>query len=268
MGGRDPKKTLKIRPYRRVGGTLFWIPRSLKDHVKKIKHADISKSLDLSSIWDQAVEIDVVNNLVKEVEELNIEEQIRRQIVNINKSVRESLPALLLSGFFSLFAGYLMTMMTGELEHFPGLFVLIVPIIGLRGAASSAFASRFSSSFHLGLVDKTMNSFLRGDAMENIKGYLASAILVSILIGFLSYYSCVMQNIPHMSLMLFLVIATISGVLSTLMLGVSVVLLTWWAVNAGWEPANIVIPLLTTLGDIFGVVIVYLVIISLAGAVV
>ena len=144
------KKKQRKHYYRSEG--IFWIPRSIRDHVNKLKTASLLRPLDLSTLFEQNVEIDVINTIAREIEELNIVEQVYAYIVNINKTLRESLPALLLSGFLSLFAGYFMTFLIEKLEKFPGLFVLIVPIVGLRGAASSSFASRLNSAYHLGLI--------------------------------------------------------------------------------------------------------------------
>lgn len=255
------KKIKKPRGHHaRIGGTLFWIPSSIRDYFEKVRN------LDVSSFIEQTVEVDIVNSLAGEIEEWNIVERIYKHIVNIDKNLREALPSLILSGFLSLFAGYLMTVMLEDIKNFPGLFVLIVPIIGLRGAASSSFASRFNSAYHLGLLNKSFNSFFEGESLQNIYGYLVSASIVSVLIGYIAYLSCTLQGLPSMPLTSFIVISTISGIISSLLLCLFVILLTYLSINRGWDPSNIVIPLLTTLGDVFGVLVIYYTVLIVGGA--
>ena len=66
--------------------------------------------------------------------------------------IKEGLIALLICAVGDLIAGIILGKMTFFLETFPGLLVVIPGAIGMRGNIFGSFASRLSTSLHIGLI--------------------------------------------------------------------------------------------------------------------
>src|SRR5688572_24492833 len=64
--------------------------------------------------------------------------------------VRQSFVALALNSSTSLIAGAFLSSITGTLEKYPGLLVLVPAAIGLRGNIFGAFGNRMSTAIHTG----------------------------------------------------------------------------------------------------------------------
>ena len=69
-----------------------------------------------------------------------------------NHVIKEGLIALLICAAGDLIAGIILGRMTFFLESFPGLLVVIPGAIGMRGNIFGSFASRLSTSLHIGLI--------------------------------------------------------------------------------------------------------------------
>ena len=69
-----------------------------------------------------------------------------------NQVIKEGLIALLICAVGDLIAGIVLGKMTFFLEAFPGLLVVIPGAIGMRGNIFGSFASRLSTSLHIGLI--------------------------------------------------------------------------------------------------------------------
>ena len=65
-------------------------------------------------------------------------------------SVRQSFVALALNSSTSLVAGAFLGAITGTLQDYPGLLVLVPAAIGLRGNIFGAFGNRISTTIHTG----------------------------------------------------------------------------------------------------------------------
>ena len=64
--------------------------------------------------------------------------------------IRQSLVALGFSSLTAVVAGGLLAAMTGTLERYPGLLVLVPAAIGMRGNIFGALGSRLATSIHAG----------------------------------------------------------------------------------------------------------------------
>ena len=86
--------------------------------------------------------------------------------------IRQSLVALSFSSLTAVVAGGLLAAMTGTLERYPGLLVLVPAAIGMRGNIFGALGSRLATSIHAG----TFRMSRRPEAlvMQNV---IASGVL-------------------------------------------------------------------------------------------
>ena len=91
---------------------------------------------------------------------------------------RQSLVALGLNSSTSFVAGAFLGSITGTLERYPGLLVLVPAAIGLRGNIFGAFGNRLSTAIHAGIFRWS----LRREAVLG-QNVLASMLLVVVFCG-------------------------------------------------------------------------------------
>jgi len=99
-------------------------------------------------------------------------------LFGITPRVRQSLVALALNSVTSLVAGAVLGSITGTLEQFPGLLVLVPAAIGLRGNIFSTFGNRISTAIHTGEFDLS----LRSDSVlrQNIDASMVLTLFMSV----------------------------------------------------------------------------------------
>ena len=68
----------------------------------------------------------------------------------LGPDARQGLVALSLNSSTSLVAGAFLGSITGTLERFPGLLVLVPAAIGMRGNVFGGFGNRISTTIHAG----------------------------------------------------------------------------------------------------------------------
>ena len=78
------------------------------------------------------------------------EARVRDLLGPDSTGVRQSLVALGFSSITAVVAGGLLAAMTGTLERYPGLLVLVPAAIGMRGNIFGALGSRLATSIHAG----------------------------------------------------------------------------------------------------------------------
>jgi cation transporter-like permease len=89
--------------------------------------------------------------------------------------------ALLICAVGDLIAGIILGKMTFFLETFPGLLVVIPGAIGMRGNIFGSFASRLSTSLHIGLISPEFE--FSEDLNNNIFSSFVLTLVLSIFLG-------------------------------------------------------------------------------------
>ncbi|MDL5362910.1 magnesium transporter [Halalkalicoccus sp. NIPERK01] len=165
---------------------------------------------------------------------------------------RGALPVVLVSLVAGLFAGTILgseTMRAG-IESVPGLLLLLPAFLATRGGVYGSLGARLSSGLHQGVIEPRFEYDER----------LANAVVASFVNGMAvsAFIACVAFLVLAFSggggsLLQLLGIMLVAGFLSALLMLsvlVSVVLVGY---RRGYDPDNVVGPLVTTLGDVFGV---------------
>jgi mgtE-like transporter len=169
--------------------------------------------------------------------------------------VRQSLVALVLNSSTSLIAGAFLGSITGTLDKYPGLFVLIPAAIGLRGNIFGAFGNRMSTAIHTG----TFRWSLRREATLG-QSVLASVVLTMAISLALAVVAWGIAGMVGDSIGV-LPMATISiagGLLGSVVVLLAALGLTGGAVRYGWDLDNVTAPLVSTLGDVLTLPALYL----------
>ncbi len=163
--------------------------------------------------------------------------------------IKEGLIALLICAVGDLIAGIVLGRMTFFLETFPGLLVVIPGAIGMRGNIFGSFASRLSTSLHIGLIAPHFE--FSEDLDNNIFTSFILTLVLSIFLGIVAKLFCVLLHYQSMALMDFILICTIAGLISNLIMLPITMFISFKSFENGWDPDNITSPIIAGFGDLF-----------------
>ena len=163
--------------------------------------------------------------------------------------IKEGLIALFICAVGDLIAGIILGKMTFFLETFPGLLVVIPGAIGMRGNIFGSFASRLSTSLHIGLISPEFE--FSEDLNNNIFSSFVLTLVLSIFLGIVAKIFCILLNSPSMSVIDFVLICTIAGIISNLIMLPITMFVSFKSFEHGWDPDNITSPIIAAFGDLF-----------------
>lgn len=164
------------------------------------------------------------------------------------RTISQGFVALLLSSLGSLVAGIALGSITGTLQELPGLMILLPAAIGMRGNIFGALGSRLGTSIHAGLYEPKLT---RGGILhQNVYAATVLTLSVSLLLGVLAKTFSVAFGVSSISVVDFVVISILGGVLSSLVVGAFTVLLSIQAHRHGWDMDSVSSPLVTAAGDL------------------
>jgi len=168
---------------------------------------------------------------------------------DVKRVLGESFIAIFISILGGLLAGLFLTLMTSQLEAFPGLLVLIPGAIGMRGNIFGALGSRLNSNLHIG----TLSPELKKSKIlnQNIASTIILTVIMSILLAFMAKGFTILLGFQSMSIIDFTIISVLGGILSGIILLPATALISLKSYENGWDPDNVTTPLITTAGDIF-----------------
>ncbi len=170
---------------------------------------------------------------------------------------RQGFVALSIGLAASLVAGLTLGSINATLEELPGLLVLVPAAIGLRGTIFGALGARLSTSIHTG----TFSVSPRPDTTvgQNILASGVLTVVTSVALAFLAKATAVGFGVDNsISVIDFLVISVVGGVVSSLIvLGITVGLAAS-SVRYGWDSDNVMAPLVTAAGDMVTLPLLYL----------
>ncbi|MFX1295231.1 MAG: magnesium transporter [Promethearchaeota archaeon] len=162
----------------------------------------------------------------------------------------------MLSALGSIAVGFLLGTAEIIINSLPGLLILVPPLMSIRGAIGGAFSARLSTALHLG----TIKPVLRNNTSVFKKSFIATIILTIILpiwIGCLAYLVTFLFNVgggEHLSLLGFILIAELSGLVSGFLQALVTIFLSILTYRKGLDPDVVVSPILYTSGDVIGVI--------------
>ena len=163
--------------------------------------------------------------------------------------IKEGLIALFICAVGDLVAGIILGKMTFFLEAFPGLLVVIPGAIGMRGNIFGSFASRLSTSLHIGLISPEFE--FSEDLNNNIFSSFVLTLVLSIFLGIVAKIFCILLNYPSIGLADFILICTFAGIISNLIMLPITMFVSFKSFEHGWDPDNITSPIIAAFGDLF-----------------
>ena len=166
---------------------------------------------------------------------------------------KQALPVIIVSLVAGLFAGTLLgteTMREG-IESVPGILLLLPAFLATRGGVYGSLGARLSSGLHQGLIDP---HFEWNDRLRNaVVASFLNGMIVSVFIAVLAWGVLFVLG-REGSLLQLLIVMIVAALLSAFaMLGVLLTVI-FKGYRRGLDPDNVIGPVVTTVGDVFGVV--------------
>ncbi|MGQ9564953.1 MAG: magnesium transporter [Candidatus Bathyarchaeales archaeon] len=163
------------------------------------------------------------------------------------KMVKESLASEILSISGGTLAGLGLAKITGILEAFPGMIIMVPAFMGLRGNILGALSARLGTALHTGLIDP--KELFGQETVTNLVTSLFLSVFVNSLIGFLSYIFCFALGIQAI-LWKLVVLGALSGALASVLVSPLTIILAIIVFRRGIDPDNVMGPIVTSLGDV------------------
>ncbi|ELY90264.1 MgtE integral membrane region [Natrialba hulunbeirensis JCM 10989] len=163
---------------------------------------------------------------------------------------REAMPILLIALGGGLFAGLVLEGMLESVERFPGLLVMVPVFLATRGNVYGALGGRISSGLHQGLIEPRFEWDER--LVNAVIASFVNGIGISVVIGVVSWLALQVLGWESAALYELVGIMLVAGVLTSVVLIFGLLALIFAGYKYGYDPDNLVGPIVTTLGDIFG----------------
>jgi len=171
--------------------------------------------------------------------------------------MRSSLPVLLALTLVEIGSGLVLGSFESDLLQYPTLLVLVPVTIGTAGNLGSVLAARLSTAFHLGTLSfSARDELLVGNAVATV----LLALSMFPVIGAGAWGLTAVTVGTQLPLGTVLGVAVTSGALLALIAVLVTAVATYLAYRFGLDPDDVVIPVVTNVCDVFGVVVLFLVV--------
>ena len=170
----------------------------------------------------------------------------------VRSITRAMLPVLLALTLVEIGSGLVLGSFEARLLSYPSLLVLVPVVIGTAGNLGSILAARLSTAFHLGVL-----SFDPGD--DVLAGNAVATVGLSLtlfpVMGVGAWGLTALTAGTRLGLAAVVAVATLSGA-ALAVLAVAVTLAaTYGAYRFGLDPDDVVIPVVTNVCDVLGVLV-------------
>ncbi len=177
-------------------------------------------------------------------------------IYSWKKIVRTSLPLLMVCACIEIFAGQLLQSRQMVLVALP-IFLMAIPVInGVGGNVGSVLGARIASGLHVGSISLDVKDKLM---RKNLFNAVVIGIVIYAILGIIIYLISSIGGIYHnVGIWKFVLVILGTGVFLIVMVSVASVVTAFVAFRRGLDPDDMVAPVVTTVGDMFGIVLLFL----------
>lgn len=166
----------------------------------------------------------------------------------------DALPVIVVSLLAGLFAGAVLgseTMRAG-IERVPGILILLPAFLATRGGVYGSLGARLGSALHQGLIEPQFDAENR--RLRNaITASFINGMVVSVFIAVVAFVVLLLSGTSGNLLQLVAIMA-VAGFFSAVLMLSALVSVLFVGYRHGHDPDTLVGPIVTTLGDVFGIV--------------
>lgn len=171
--------------------------------------------------------------------------------------MRLGISALVIAGTADLFAGLIMDSMESQLTAVIGMMVLIYSAIGMRGTIFGAMGSRIGTSLNMGTFEMSLR---KGTVLRaNVESTLVLTLLMSVIMGFTSWFVATLFFGGNTGLWDFVFISGVGGFAAGLIVLLCNIAIAYTGFRKGWDVDNITAPLISAIGDIVTLPMIFIV---------
>ncbi|TKX78808.1 hypothetical protein EXE53_19235 [Halorubrum sp. SD626R] len=165
---------------------------------------------------------------------------------------RQALPVILVSLVAGLFAGTILgtETMRSFIADVPGLLLLLPAFLATRGGVYGSLGARLSTGLHQGLIEPRFQLDRR--LTNAIVASFINGMSVSVFIAVVTYLWLGLLGSDG-SLLELVGIMVVAGFLSAVLMISVLITVIFVGYRRGLDPDNVIGPVVTTLGDVFGV---------------
>ncbi|MEM1549466.1 MAG: magnesium transporter [Candidatus Methanomethylicia archaeon] len=176
-----------------------------------------------------------------------------RRIDMYRTIIREAVPVGFVCSFDGVINGLLLASFIEDIVHYPEILMVYPVLLNAIGGVGSSFGSVTTTRLALGYLDSKISSI--STMFNEFIGMLLSASFMGFVYGLLGYglasLTGLIPTLSNMLLLCFLVM--FFG--STVIMFVSYIV-GCYSYGRGWDPDNFVIPLETSISDLYGAILV------------
>jgi mgtE-like transporter len=178
----------------------------------------------------------------------------------LDSVLRSTLPLLVVMAAVGTLSGVVLQEFEEELLKFPSTLILVPALIGVGGNLGAILSSRLSTAVHLGILELNMSNIV---FKNNLLAVAIASVFIFLILGLSAFTFGALFGVGSLSLDVVLMLAMASGgILMTVVVPVSI-LVIYYSHKLRLDPDDIAIPLVTTIGDITGVLSLFMVIVVL-----
>ena len=166
--------------------------------------------------------------------------------------VKRGIPVLLIAAIISTTSGQLLHARQELLIDFSVLLILIPPLIKIGGDTGSILGARLSSAFHLGLADSVTSVVVTNSVLACLLIGCVSCVALSVVV----WAAALLLDIEVVYVVL-LKVTLIAGGIDMIVVFAATIGMASLAHRYGLDPDDVVIPIITSIGDIVGIASVF-----------
>ncbi len=168
--------------------------------------------------------------------------------------MQRMLPVLVVLTSIELGSGIVLDTFESTLLQYPTLLVLVPVTIGMAGNLGSILAARLSTAVHLGIVSfHPTDDRLAGNAVATV----ALALTVFPLVGAGAWALQALVGGVRLPFLTVVVVATASGLVLAALAVVVTAVTAYAAYRFELDPDDVVIPVVTNVSDVLGVLVLF-----------
>ena len=168
---------------------------------------------------------------------------------------RSTLPVLLALTLVEVGSGLVLGSFRTTLLRYPALLILVPVVIGTAGNLGSVLAARLSTALHLGTLSFGADDTLLGNALATV----ALAFTVFPVIGVGAWVLSVLTTESQLPFVTVVLVAVVSGAVLAVLTVVVTLVTTYAAYRLRLDPDDVVIPIVTNICDVLGVLVLFVV---------